>query len=434
MISLIEKIFSGSSKFVITEEHKMCLEMLEKTSNNLFITGKAGTGKTSLIHYFRKTTKKKVVVLAPTGIAALNIKGQTIHSFFKFPPRMIDPNSIRRLNNDRIYSDIDCVVIDEISMVRADILDGMDQFLRIHGRDKSLPFGGVQIVLVGDLYQLPPVVSREEYEVFNRKYDSPFFFSAKSFDQLNLLPFELVTIFRQKELDYVEVLNKIRVGSVTANTLELINARVHPEKINDKHVILCTTNKVAEGINNNKLVAINKPLFSFDAKIEGIFPIEERNLPVELELKLKVGARVLFVKNDIEGQWVNGTTGTVDKLDASQIIVKLDENGKLVEVHTDEWENIRYNLDEKTGEIKSDVIGRLIQYPLKLAWAITIHKSQGMSFDKVCLDFSKSPFTHGQTYVALSRCRTLDGLILTKKIWPNDILIDERIVSFYRRL
>jgi ATP-dependent DNA helicase PIF1 len=434
MIEVFKKLNPFSQKFILTDEHKVSLDYLENSYQNLFISGKAGTGKTSLIHHFRSITKKKVVVLAPTGIAALNIKGQTIHSFFKFPPRLIEASSIRRVSNERIYADIDCLIIDEISMVRADILDGIDRFLRLHGRDKNMPFGGVQIILVGDMYQLPPVVSREEAEVFNRIYDSPFFFSAKSFNSLQLLYIELQTVFRQKELDYISMLNSVRTGKVDVKTLDLVNNRVKPEKVNDSYVILCTTNKVVEGINHNKLLSINKPEFKYDATLEGTFPTEERNLPVELELKLKVGARVLFVKNDIEGQWVNGTTGTVEKLEKDLIAVKLDGSGKLVDVHKDSWENIRYTLDEKTGELKSEVIGKLTQYPLKLAWAITIHKSQGMSFDKVCLDFSKSPFTHGQTYVALSRCRTLDGLILTRKIWPNDILIDERITSFYRRL
>ena len=434
MIDVLKKLNPFSQKFILTDEHKLCLDYLENSDQNLFISGKAGTGKTSLIHHFRSVTKKKVVVLAPTGIAALNIKGQTIHSFFKFPPRMIEASSIRRLSNDRLYADIDCLVIDEISMVRADILDGIDRFLRLHGKDRNMPFGGVQIILVGDMYQLPPVVSREEAEIFNRVYDSPYFFSAKSFDSLNILFIELQTVFRQKEIEYVTMLNSVRTGKVDIKTLDLVNNRVKPEKVNDSYVILCTTNKVVEGINNNKLLAIHKPEFRYLAITEGVFPTEERHLPVELELKLKVGSRVLFVKNDSEGQWVNGTTGTVEKLEEKLVVVKIDGSEKLVEVHKDSWENIRYSLDEKTGEIKSEVIGKLTQYPLKLAWAITVHKSQGMSFDKVCLDFSKSPFTHGQTYVALSRCRTLDGLILTRKIYPNDILIDERITSFYRRL
>jgi len=434
MLAALTKIFTGSEKFILTDEHKLSLDLLENTTGNIFLTGKAGTGKTTLISYFRSHSKKKIVILAPTGIAALNIKGQTIHSFFKFPPRMIDKNAIRRSSNDRIYADIDCIVIDEISMVRADLLDGIDMFLRLHGRDKNSPFGGVQMVFVGDMFQLPPVVRYEDMEIFGKFYDSPFFFSAKCMEDSIFHFIELQTIFRQKELEFVNILNKIRVGDVTAQTFELINERHNPQGAGDKHIILCTTNKVAEGINETKLAAINNEAFIYHAEIEGNFPTEERNIPAEIELKLKKDARVLFVKNDSGGQWVNGSTGVVSSLSEDSIQVKLDETGIAVEVHEDVWENIRYSLDPNTGELKTEVLGKLRQYPLKLAWAITIHKSQGMSFDKVCLDFSKSPFAHGQTYVALSRCRTLQGLVVTRKLWPNDVLIDERIIEFTNRL
>lgn len=431
-MSFLSKLFLHINNFVLTEEYKRCLDLLENTNENLFITGKAGTGKTTLIQYFRQHTKKKVVVLAPTGIAALNIHGQTIHSFFKFPPRMINLNAIKKINNDRLYADIDCIVIDEISMVRSDVLDGIDRFLRLHGKDHNLPFGGVQMVLVGDLYQLPPVVTYEEMPVFAKIYDSPFFFSSQAFQSSQFHLIELQTIFRQQETEFIEVLNRIREGNVSLESLQLINER-QLAKTDQAHITLCATNKIAEGINQHKLSAINKPIFTYSARVEGIFPTEERNLPVDLELKLKQGASVLFVKNDPEGQWANGSRGVVDKINPDRIQVRLD-GGKVVEAHIDTWENIKYQYDETTGEIKSEVVGKLMQYPLKLAWAITIHKSQGMSFDKVCLDFTHSPFAHGQTYVALSRCRTLKGLVLTKKIWPNDILIDERISEFYSKI
>ncbi len=434
MLPILTKLFSKEEEFVLTEEHKICLDLMENTRDNIFLTGKAGTGKTTLINYFRSHTKKKVVVLAPTGIAALNIKGQTIHSFFKFPPRLIDKNAIKRNINSRIYSDIDCIVLDEISMVRADILDGIDLFLRMHGRDREAPFGGIQMVFVGDMYQLPPVVRYEEMEIFGRLYDSPYFFSANAIRDSLFHFIELQTIFRQKEREFVDVLNKIRIGDVDSETFALINEQYNPAGAGDKHIILCTTNKVAEGINETRLTGIDQPVFAYQATIDGNFPTEERNVPAELVLKLKKGARVLFVKNDLGGQWVNGSTGVVHSLDMETIQVKLDETGLIVEVHTDLWENIRYELDQKTGELKAEVLGKLIQFPLKLAWAITIHKSQGMSFDKVCLDFSKSPFAHGQTYVALSRCRTLAGLVVTRKIWPNDVMIDERIIEFMNRI
>lgn len=439
-MAAIKKLLKSIAKvilkdpYVITEDYKKCLEILENSNLNLLITGKAGTGKTTLIQYFRTNSKKKIVVLAPTGIAALNSRGQTIHSFFGFPPRLINLNAINKKSNSRIYKDIDCVVIDEISMVRADLLDGIDKFLRLHGRDKNKPFGGTQMIFVGDLYQLPPVLTDEEAEIYNQLYDSPYFFSANSFRIDDFERIELNTIFRQKELNFIEFLNKVRNGNVSFDDLELINNRLTLKSPNDRYIVLTTTNKTAKSINELKLDAIKNKEYTYRAATEGDFQTEDRNLPVELELKLKKGARVLFVKNHRGGEWVNGTLGVVEKLGEDLIQIKLDETGKIVNVEIEEWDNIEYGPDEKTGNINEIVIGKLKQYPLKLAWAITIHKSQGMSFDKVCLDFSRSPFAHGQTYVALSRCRRLDGILLTKKLWPNDILIDERIIEFYNRI
>lgn len=429
-----QKLLSQDESMILTSEHQVALELLENTSDPVFLTGKAGTGKTSLIQYFRDHTKKKVVVLAPTGIAALQIKGQTIHSFFRFPPRLIDKHAISHRVNRELYEDIDCVIIDEISMVRADLLDGIDLFLREYGKDRYLPFGGVQMVFVGDLFQLPPVVNYQEREVFDRLYDSPYFFSAQCMKDLLVHFIELQTIFRQKEKEFIAILNKIRIGDITEETFELINQQFDPTASKDDHIILTTTNQVAESINQAKLAQIKDSEFIYPAGIEGNFPTEERNIPVELSLKLKKSARVLFVKNHLGGLWVNGSTGVVTELEKELIRVKLDESGQEVVVNQDYWENIKYEYDAKTGELKSQVLGKLKQFPLKLAWAVTIHKSQGMSFDKVCLDFSRAPFAHGQTYVALSRCRTLEGLIITRKLWPQDIMVDERIIEFMNRL
>jgi len=434
LIKKITESFNKENSYTITEEYSKCLNVLENTNNNLFITGKAGTGKTTLIQYFRSNSKKKIIVLAPTGIAALNSHGQTIHSFFGFPPRMINLAAINKRTSSRIYSDIDCIVIDEISMVRADLLDGIDKFLRIHGRDKNLPFGGMQMVFVGDLYQLPPVLTNEESNIYNQLYDSPYFFNANSFRLDDFEIVELKTIFRQKEIKFIEFLNKVRNDEVSSETFDLINEKVTKEPLKDDHIVLCTTNKTADSINQDKLNKIQKPEFIYKAETEGIFLTEDRNLPVDLELKLKKGARVLFVKNDRGGMWVNGTLGTVYGLTEDLIQVKIDNTGKIVNVYIDEWDNVKYEYDINIAEVVEKVIGKLKQYPLRLAWAITIHKSQGMSFNKVCIDFSRSPFAHGQTYVALSRCRSLEGILLTKKIWPNDVLIDERIIEFYNKL
>lgn len=436
--SLVKRIlnkFVKDNSFILTAEHKDCLDILENSNRNLIITGKAGTGKSLLIQYFRSHTKKKVVVLAPTGIAALNIRGQTIHSFFGFPPRLIEPKAIRRIAGKRIFADLDCLIIDEISMVRADLLDGIEKFLRLNGRDEKRPFGGIQIVFVGDLYQLPPVLTNEDFSLYSQLYDSPYFFSANSFNLDDFSAIELKTVFRQKERDFIDFLNRVRTNDVSIESFEFINKKIVNSPIQNRdHVILCTINKTAENINLSKLSKIKKTEFIFKAAVEGDFPTEDRNLPVDLELRLKEGARVLFVKNDPGGKWVNGTLGVVYRLGKDLIKVKIDETSEVVDVYIAEWDNIRYEYDQDSDELQEKIIGRLKQYPLRLAWAITIHKSQGMSLDKVCLDFSRSPFAHGQTYVALSRCRSLEGIVLTKKIWPNDVLIDERIVEFHKRL
>lgn len=439
-IKKIKDIITGNEEtFEITQEFQDCIDTMENTSLNLFIAGKAGTGKSTLIDYFRNTTKKKAVILAPTGLAAINVKGQTIHSFFHLPPRFIDPSVPARRSNSRIYRDLDTVIIDEISMVRADLFDGLDRFLRVNGKDKNLPFGGVQIIVVGDLYQLPPILTREETHIFNQFFETPYFFSANAFASGNFSMIELGHIFRQKDEQYISLLNKIRIGTVTSEDLEPINARVVTkdyEKVRREFITLATTNSVVAGINDSELNKIDGPLFTYTATIEGDFPTEDRVLPVDMELNLKKGARVIFIKNDKARRWVNGTSGVVHTIDEKSITVKLDEEGfhDVVTVPLEEWENIKYEYNEDEQTVIPNVLGVLKQYPLKLAWAITIHKSQGMTFSKANIDFSRSPFTHGQTYVALSRCRTLDGMVVTKKIYPNDVIVDPRIVDFSKKI
>lgn len=423
---------------MMNQEFLDCIKSMEETNLNLFITGKAGTGKSTLIEYFRNTTKKKTVILAPTGLAAINVKGQTIHSFFHLPPRMLDPRAPMRKSNSRIYKDLDTIIIDEVSMVRADLFDALDRFLRVNGKDRTLPFGGAQLIVVGDLYQLPPIVNREEMHVFNQFYESPYFFSSDVFSEASFTVIELSHVFRQKDEEYISLLNKIRTGQVTVPDMEAINKRVvtkNYEKVRREFITLATTNSVVAGINDSELNKIDAPLFVYNAAIEGDFPVEERILPVDMELRLKKGARVIFVKNDKARRWVNGTSGVVESLDRDSIRVKLDEEGfhDVVTVPIEEWENIKYEYDDEEQEVIPVVLGTLKQYPLKLAWAITIHKSQGMTFSKVNIDFSRSPFTHGQTYVALSRCRTLEGMVVTKKIYPNDVMVDPRIIEFSKR-
>lgn len=437
ILKKLHEIFTGKSSFILTDEFKQTLETIETTNQNIFITGKAGTGKSTLIELIRSHVNKKIVVLAPTGLSAINVRGQTIHSFFHLPPRMITRDSIRRIYNDRIFRDIDTVIIDEISMVRADLIDGIDQFLRIHGKDKNFPFGGIQMVFVGDIFQLPPVLRQEESSVFYQLYESPYFFSAGAFNSREFISIELTHIFRQKDEEFITLLNQLRTGNVNVQILEPINQRLAEKSLQrNKFITLTTTNSVANSINESELNKINHPLFTYTAEVEGDFPTTSTALPVELELNLKKGARVMFVKNDKGRMWVNGTLGTIHTLSEDKIEVKIEEKGRneIVTVPKERWENIKYELDADTNELRQTVVGVLTQYPLRLAWAITIHKSQGMTFDRVNIDFSRSPFAHGQTYVALSRCRTIDGIILSKKIYPNDVIVDNRILEFSRRI
>ncbi len=439
-IKKIKDLVTGNEEsFELSQEFSDCIDSMENSNLNIFITGKAGTGKSTLIEYFRNTTKKKTVVLAPTGLAAINVKGQTIHSFFHLPPRFLDPHSQFRSYNSRVYKDLDAVIIDEISMVRADLFDALDRFLRVNGKDRNLPFGGIQMIVVGDLYQLPPIVAREEMHVFSQFFESPYFFSANAFSDSGFAVIELTHIYRQKDEQYISLLNKIRVGQVDMNDMSLINDRVvvkDYEKVRREFITLATTNSVVAGINDSELNKIEGPLFTYNAIVKGNFPTEERTLPVEMELRLKKGARVIFIKNDKGRRWVNGTSGFVESLDKDSIKVRLDEPGfhEIVTVPLEEWENIKYEYDEEEQSVVPVVLGTLKQYPLKLAWAITIHKSQGMTFNKANIDFSKSPFTHGQTYVALSRCRTLEGMVVTKKIYPNDVMVDPRIIEFSKKI
>jgi ATP-dependent exoDNAse (exonuclease V) alpha subunit len=428
------QIVKKEPDIIITPDLEESLSLFEHTSINLFITGKAGTGKSTLIRLLRERSKKKIVVLAPTGLAALNVGGQTVHSFFGFPPKLITIQSVYKSRKEYLYKNIDTLIIDEASMLRADMLDGIDAFLRLNGKHKDLPFGGIQIILVGDLFQLPPIVSPQEKETYFSYYDSPYFFSSKVFASAGFKTIELTHIFRQKDDNFIYLLNKIRNAEASYDDMRPLNMQVVSESLMPypKPVTLATTNRIVNNINMTELALIDKPVFRYEAVIEGDFPTNEGGLPVEIELTLKVDARVLFLKNDPDKKWVNGSLGTITKLENDKIHVLLD-TGKLVEVLPDYWTNIVYMFNRQTNQIEEKVLGRLIQYPLRLAWAITIHKSQGMTFSKVHLDFSQSPFTHGQTYVAISRSQTIEGITLTREIYPEDILLDPKIVAFFNR-
>ena len=418
----------------LNADFQYALDLLERSETSMFITGRAGTGKSTLLQLFRNTTKKKTVVLAPTGIAALNVQGQTIHSFFGFPPKPLQRADIKKRRNRSLYKKIDILIIDEISMVRADMMDNIDYFLRIN-RENPNPFGGVQLVFFGDLFQLPPVVSTDvERNLFQLYYDSPYFFSAKVFESDFVLEkMELRKVYRQEARHFIRLLDAVRSNQMDYDDLEDLNERHAPEHIEEGHYItLSTRNAIVDQINEKELRKIPSEEFTFIASVTGNF--KPNVFPTESALKLKLGAQVMFVKNDPKKQFVNGTIGEVVQLDNHSIKVEVSENGKhkIIEVEKVEWEILKYKSESTTDQkIDTEVMGTFKQYPLRLAWAITIHKSQGKTFEKVIIDLGRGAFEHGQTYVALSRCRTLDGIILKQAIRPNDIMIDDRIVEYY---
>ena len=433
------KSIPDQNKIEINNQFRTALEILENSRRSLFITGRAGTGKSTLLDYFRNHTAKKVAVLAPTGVAALNVKGQTIHSFFGFKPN-ITLQMIRKLNPEdpgsHLYRQLDTIIIDEISMVRADLLDCVDAFLRLNGKEPDQPFGGIQMVFIGDLYQLPPVLTSAEKTGFNLIYPSPYFYSSKVFESFDMEFIELEKIYRQHDLDFIELLNAIRNRSVTEEHLEKLNSRYKPDfepSPDDFFVYLTTTNALAKEINQKQLNKLKSRAYTFRGEINGEFGNEY--LPTDIELTVKKGAQVMLLNNDAEGRWVNGSVGEILQIIAGDtvdpvIIVKLAE-GDEVEVMPYTWEIFRLRVED--GVLHSEVTGTFRQFPLMLAWAITIHKSQGKTFERVIIDIGKGTFAHGQLYVALSRCRSLEGIILKKPIQKKHILTDFQVVEFLTR-
>jgi ATP-dependent exoDNAse (exonuclease V) alpha subunit len=420
----------------LNSDFKVALDLLEKEGKNLFITGRAGTGKSTLLQLFRNTTRKKVVVLAPTGVAALNVRGQTIHSFFGFPPRLISAREISKRKDRRLYRNMEVLVIDEISMVRADVLDNIDYFLRLN-RDSPLPFGGLQVVFFGDLFQLPPVVASDfEQEVFSSTYDSAFFFSAQVFKRgFELELMELRKVYRQDNRHFLRLLDAIRLNHLDQDDLEELNERFNPHfEPKDFYITLCARNATADRINQHELSKIEHPERKYLATVTGEF--NPLLYPADAALTLKLDAQVMLLKNDPDRRYVNGTIGKIVGLETDSVhILTEEQNGefKEVEITSLTWEIIRYKSDPtNTEEIQTEVVGTFTQLPLRLAWAVTIHKAQGKTFDRIIIDLGGGAFEHGQTYVALSRCRTLEGIVLRQRIRYQDVLTDTRILEFYQ--
>lgn len=419
----------------LTKEFKEAFNRMEKTEDHIFLTGRAGTGKSTLLNYFRHNTDKKHVVLAPTGVAALNVKGQTIHSFFGFHTQ-IQPSTVRRAKEEKLslFKNLETIVIDEISMVRADLLDCIDRALRLN-RKKNEPFGGVQMIFIGDLFQLPPVVTRDEEYRFQGEYYSPYFFSAHVMNQIELTKIELTKVHRQKNEAFVKLLERIRTNVCTEEDMSLWNRRHDPffdPTEEEGFIHLTTTNKMAKARNDFELKRLDGEPLKLRARVEGQLP--DRRMPSEDVIEIKEGARIMFTVNDPERRFVNGTLGTVVEIKKSiisrdPILVVQMEDGEGVDVKPHAWELFEYQ-EGADGNIQQSVIGVYTQYPVALAWAVTIHKSQGKTFDKILIDLGWGAFAHGQTYVALSRCTEFSGITLQKPLQKKDIILDEAVLNF----
>lgn len=427
------------------QELQNALQLVQFTHRSLFLTGKAGTGKSTFLHYIAQTTKKKYVILAPTGIAAINVGGATLHSFFKLPFHPLLPNdrrySTQQLRNTLKYNsekiklirELELIIIDEISMVRADIIDFIDKILRVYSHNMRIPFGGKQLLLVGDVYQLEPVLKEEDWQLLQPYYASKFFFDAHVFRTFQLVCIELQKVYRQRDDKFISILDHIRTSTVTSTDLSLLNQQVGQPQPMDAHqlsITLSTRRDTVDYINSLHLSKLPGDATILHGSIEGEYP--ENNLPTPIELEVKTGAQILFIKNDREKRWVNGTLGTIigigDEEDG-KIYVRT-EQGEDVDVEQEVWNNVRYTYNQKEQKVEEEILGSFQQFPLRLAWAITIHKSQGLTFNQVKIDLSGGVFAGGQTYVALSRCRSLKGIALQEPVKREDIYVNQEIVRF----
>ena len=413
-------------------ERELARQLYRARRSPLFVTGKAGTGKSTLLRQLVREGGGNSVVLAPTGIAALNVGGATIHSFFKFPLCPMSAEHVRRSRDRKLYQAVDTLIIDEISMVRADVVDSIDRFMRLNGKSSQSIFGGARVVMFGDPMQLPPVVTPQDKADFDLLgYASPFFFNANCLSALDGV--ELSKTYRQRDSGFLEILDAIRIGQPKREHLERLNQNVRRTSLDElaDAVVLTATRQRAVTINHDRLGALDGERLCYHATREGEFPPSYEPSPPTLELK--VGARVMFTKNATDARWVNGSLGEIVGLKSDRVEVELD-SGRSVDVGIETWEKIRYEIDEKSGQLVKVVEGQFKQIPLQLAWATTIHKSQGLTFDRVHVDLSGGAFAPGQTYVALSRCRTLEGVSLECPVRPGDVRVDRTALDLLRRI
>jgi len=418
--------------FVLSEEFESIVEQLENTKDHFYITGKAGSGKSTLLAYFRSVTQKNTAVLAPTGVAAIRVKGQTIHSFFGFPPKVIQTRHIKKVRQVELLQNLETLIIDEISMVRADVFDAIDYSLRVHRKKLTQPFGGVQVIVFGDLFQLPPVVNMDESSLLERIYpNGQFFFHSNIFQDAQFKTLELQSIYRQTDDHFIYLLNAVRDGSITHSQIDNLNdSLVENFEMDEGKIILTTTNARASGINQNYLKQLSSDEFSYRAQATGQFYKEL--FPTDEVLKLKKGAQGIMIKNDPEKRWVNGSIGTIHDIAEKKIKVKI--NHKIYEIKKEKWDRIQYSYDDDQQEVLENVTGSFKQYPMRLAWAITIHKSQGQTFEKVIIDMSQGSFAPGQLYVALSRCISLEGIELLRPLKKSDVIVNKQLIGFQDRL
>lgn len=419
-------------------------KLISYTRQSVFMTGKAGTGKSTFLRHIVENTKKKTVVLAPTGIAAVNAGGVTLHSFFHLPFKPLLPDDpelqVRNLRQrlkhtaeqQRLIRELELIVIDEVSMVRADIIDFIDKVLRLYSGRLREPFGGKQLLLVGDVFQLEPVVTSDMRDIFRDLYPNLYFFSAKVFREFALVPVELRKVYRQSDSLFIGMLDRMRQGAASQADIELLNGRLDPdaakpEKQKEFTMTLAPKRDTVDAINTSRLEKLKRKLHSFHGEIRDKFP--ENSLPAPLVLELKVGAQVVFVRNDPEKRWVNGTIGKVHSISDNSLEVTL-ENGQTHVVNREIWENVSYRYDKQSKKIEEEILGTFTQYPLRLAWALTIHKSQGLTFPRVIIDMEGGAFSAGQAYVALSRCQSLEGLTLRTRVNPYDFFVNPAIRSF----